>query len=227
MIKSDYPLSPIYSTKNLAKTVSRDQEHKTKANFVGAGSRTVILRKIKINLETFGRWYSKLLDEVKGLQADLFGGIPFDDEEWLSVTVPEILVDDVNLNTPGFCFADNEMNGMKKYEIAGLRVLIHHPRFKGRFGCVPPGRSDFVPNPPALHDFLRRASFVRTKLATLLHISCGGPARGPEFTSQYLRNHPQGELRNVKVIDGELCLVAGYNKTSSIASLASVFPQRP
>ena len=168
-----------------------------------------------MKLGTFGEWYRKLLAELKGLQADLFGGIGFDDEEWLSVVVPNQLIDEVNNSSPGFCFGDVERNDLKKYEDAGLRALFHHPCLQGRYGTMLPcGR--FVLNVVGCNDFLERCSHARTKLATLLHISCGGPARGTEFTSHYLRNHQQGDLRNVKVVDGRLCLVGGYNKSSSI-----------
>jgi len=219
-LRSDYPLSPIYSTKNLAKKVAQDQETDDRVSFVGRNNETAVLGKIAINIKSFGAWYRKQLDELNELQRDLFGGIDFVDEEWISLTVPEELVDEVNVRRPGFCFLDLEFNGMKKYEEAGLRTLFHHPRLKDRFGCVLPcGR--FILNPAACHDFLKRSEFARTKLATLLHLGGGGAARGTEFTANYLRNHPQGDIRNVKVIDGELCLVGGYNKSSSIVSLLS------
>lgn len=225
MIRLDYPLSPIYSTKNLAKKVSRDQEREDKVNFVGPGNETVILGKITLKLGSFGEWYRKLLDEVKEMQEDLFGGIGFDDEEWLSVTVPKDLVDEVNTTQPGFCFGDLERNSMKKYEDAGLKALFHHPCLKDRFGSMLPGNR-FVLNAVGCHDFLRQSSLARTKLATLLHISTGGPARGTEFTATYLRNHPQGDIRNVRVINGELCLVGGYNKSSSSVSSSLKVPLR-
>lgn len=219
MIRSDHPLSPIYSTKNLAKKISRDQEREDKVSFVGPGNKTAILGKITVTLESFGEWYRKLLREVTELQEDLFGGIGFDDEEWLSVTVPEDLVDEVNTTRPGFCFGDLERNGMKKYEDAGLRALFHHPCLKDRFGTMLPGNK-FVLNAVACHDFLRRSTFARTKTAVLLHISVGGTQRGSELASNSLRNHPQGDIRNVRVVNGEICLVGGYNKSSGVVSLS-------
>ena len=217
MIRSDYPLSPIYSTKNLAKIISRDQEHSNKANLVGRDMDTAILGKITVKIQSFGELYRKLLEEINEMQADLFGGIGFNDEEWMLFQVPEHLTDLVNYNQPGYCFGEEERNDLKKYEEMGLRVLFHHPRFKDRYGCmVSPEK--FIPNTAACYEFLRRASLARSKLATATHISVGGPARGTEFTAQYLRNHPQGDLRNVKVIDGDLCLVGGYNKSSSMVS---------
>ena len=190
MIRSDNTLSPVYSTKNLAKSIAEDQERDDKVNYVGPNRETAILGQIAVKLKSFGEWYRKLLDEVKDLQDDLFGGIGFNDDEWLSVTAPDDLVDDVNARQAGYCFADSERNNMKRYEEAGLRALFHHPRLKDRFGFMC-ADDKLVLNAVACHDFLRRASHARTKLATLIHISGGGPARGTEFTANYLRNHPQ------------------------------------
>lgn len=201
----------------MAKKIARDEERETKVSFVGPDKETAILGKITVKLGTFGEWYRKLLEEVKALQVDLFGGIGFENEEWLSVSVPDLLVDEVNMSNPGFFFGELGRNDLKKYEEAGLRILFNHPRLKDRFGTMLRG-GRFVLNAVGCHNFLERSSHARTKLATLLHISCGGPARGTEFTGNFLRNHPQGGIRNVMVIDGRLCLVAGYNKSSSIVS---------
>jgi len=222
MLRSDYPLSPIYSTKNLAKKVSRDQEWDDKVDFVGPDNETIVLGRLTLNLESFGNWYQKLLGELKDMQDDLFGGIGFDDEAWISVVVPNDIVDEVNSRHPGFCFADLERNDMKKMEDAGLTALFHHPRLKDRFGYMLPN-DKLILNAAACHNFLQRSSLARTKLATLIHISGGGPARGTEITANFLRNHPQGEIRNVRVVNGEICLVGGYNKTSGMVSIFNEF----
>ena len=216
--RSDYPLSPIYSTKNLAKRISVDQERPDKVNLIGPEKDVAILNRITVKMDAFGELYRKVLEEVNELQEDLFGGIGFDDKQWFSFEEPAVLVDLVNFSHPGYCFGDEERNDLKKYEDLGLRALFHHPRLKGRYGYIVTS-DKFIPNAVACHEFLRRASHARSKLATATHISVGGPARGPEFTAQFLRNHPQGNIRNVKIIEGDICLVAGYNKTSSMVSL--------
>jgi len=218
MIRSDYPLSPIYSSKNLAKKISKDQERDDKVNLVGPGKELAILGKIAVRLDSFGALYQKLLEEVNEMQDSLFGGIGFEDEEWLSLKLPEHLVDLVNSNHPGYCFGDDERNGLKKYESLGLKILFHHPRFKDRYGCMV-SQDKFIPNTVACHEFLRISELSMTKLATATHISIGGPWRGTEGASSHLRNHPQGDVRNVKVIDGDICFVGGYNKSSSMVSL--------
>lgn len=222
MKRSDYPLSPIYSTKNLAKKVSQDQEHPDKVNLVGPDKDIAILDRITVKIGAFGVLYHKLLDEINELQDNLYAGIGFDNPEWFSFQVPDPLVDLVNFNHPGYCFGDEERNDLKKYEHLGLRALFHHPRLKDRYGCMV-SHDKFVPNPVACHDFLKLASLVRSKLATATHISAGGPARGTEFTAQFLRNLPQGHIRHVKIVEGDICLVAGYNKTSSMVRVLHSF----
>jgi hypothetical protein len=216
-------LSPIYSTKNLAKKISQDQERTDKVNLVGPHKDIAILGRITVKMDAIGDLYRKVLDEVEEIQGGLFGGIGFDDKEWFSFEVPNPLVDLVNFSHPGYCFGDEERNDLKKYEDLGLRALLHHPRLKGRYGCMA-SPDKFIPNAVACHDFLRQAFLARSKLATATHISIGGPARGTEFTAQYLRNHPQGDIRHAKVVEGDICLVAGYNKSSSLVSLLSRLP---
>lgn len=221
--RSDYPLSPIYNTKNLAKKVSADEERADKVNLIGPEKNIAILGRITVRMDAFGELYRQVLDEVNQMQEDLFGGIPFGDKEWFSFEVPNPLVDLVNFNHPGYRFGDEERNDLTKYKDLGLRALFHHPRLKDRYGCMV-SRNKFIPNVAACHEFLRRAYQARCKLATATHISVGGPARGTEFAAQFLRNHPQGDTRNVKIIEGDICLVAGYNKTSSVVSSSPLIP---
>lgn len=187
--------------------------------FVGQESETAVLGKITIKLRGFGEWYRGQLVELEELQEGVFGGIGFNDKNWIDLTVPDELVDEVNSIRPGFCFIDVERNDLKKHQEAGLRALFHHPRLKDRYGTMLPG-GRFVINAVACQDLLHQSEFTRTKLAGLLHFGPGGVGRGTEFTANYIRNHPQGDIRNVKVIDGELCLVGGYNKTTSRVGLS-------
>ena len=212
LLRSDYPLSPIHSTKSLAKKVSHDQERNDKVKFFESG--TAVLGSITIKVKSLGELYHKLLDEVKLLQQELFGGVDFEDKDWFSFKVPDAIVDLVNSRDPGYFFGEDGRNDLKKYEDLGLDVLFHHPRLRDRYGCMV-SNNEFVTNAVACHDFLWRASVVRSKLAVATHISVGGPARGTEFSAQYLRNPPQGD-RHLKVVDGKICLVASYNKTSSM-----------
>lgn len=227
MLRSDYPLSPIYSTKNLAKKISRDQERRDKVNLVGEKKDTIILGRIVIKLDGFGELYRKLLEESKEMQEDLFGGISFEDEDWFGFTEPLTLVDEVNETCAGFWFGELEMNDLKKYEDRGLKVLFHHPCMKDRYGCML-SEEKFIPNAYAIHEFLYRSSLARSKLTTAIHISVGGPARGTELSSNYLRNHPQGDIRNIKIVDGDLCLVGTHNKSTNMVcvSVTSVTIQR-
>lgn len=108
MKRSDYLLSPIYSSKNLAKKVLQNQKQANKANLVGPDKDTAILGKITIKMDASGKLYQRILGEVNKLQNDLFGGISFEDKEWFSFKMPDPLVDLVNSGHPGYCFGDEE-----------------------------------------------------------------------------------------------------------------------
>ena len=175
MLRADYPLGQIYSSKNLAKAISVDYERQDKVALVGPEQDTAILGKITIKLASFGELHRKVLDEINQLQDDLLGGIPFDDDEWLSFKVPDRLVDLVNLDHPGYCFGEEEANGLKNYEDCGLKIILHHPWFRDRFGCMV-SADKFVPNAVACHDFLRRSSFITSKFLTDLYLTQIGRA---------------------------------------------------
>jgi len=217
MLRSDYVLGQIYSSKNLAKKVSEDYERQDKVDVLGPDADTAVLGSITLKLESIGELHQKVLEEIHELQDDLFGGIGFDDDEWMPFKVPDRFMDYVNSDQPGYCFGDEEQNGLAKYRHHGLKILLRHPWFKDRYGCMVSG-GIFIPNAVACHDFLRRASHITSKFATDLYISPGGFPRGTELTSHTFRNLPQGNPRNIRILGGALCLVAGYNKTTGLVS---------
>ena len=179
-----------------------------------------ILGSISVKLKSFGKMYRGLLSEVEKMQRELFGGIEFKDDEWFGFSPPEHIADDPNCNQPGYFFADHEFNAFRKYEDMGIKTLFNHPRLHNRYGFVR-GKGEITMNAVACNDFLRRAEDARSKLASACHISLGGPPRGTEFAANYLRNHPKGDLRNVNFINGSLCFISGYNKTSHRVSCSS------
>ena len=215
--RSDYLLSLIYSTKHIAKKISRDHERADKVNLIGAEKDVAIPNQITIKMDVFRELYRKVVEEINEMQQDLFGGISFKEQEWFAFEVAKPLVNLVNLGHLGYCFGDEDRNDLKKYEYLGLRTLFHHPRLKDHYGCIV-SQDRFIPNVVACHDFLLRASLARSKLAVMTHISVGGLAQGTEFTAQFLRNHLQGNIQHVKIIEGDICLVASYNKTMSMIS---------
>lgn len=207
----------MYHTKNLAKKMSEDQNYPSKVNICGRNNEIAIIGSISVKLKSFGTMYRGLLADAEKTQRELFGGVEFEDEEWFGFKVPEIIADEPNCLQPGYFFGDHEFNDLNKYEDAGLNVLLNHPRLSDRFAFVR-GEDEVVLNVVACHDFLRRAEEARSKLASACHISLGGPPRGSEFAANYLRNHPQGDVRNVQYIFGALCFVSGYSKKSQAVS---------
>lgn len=222
MLKSDFPLGVIYSAKNLAKKIARGQQRDDNVQLVGPDRDTAILGSISIKLASIGELYHKVLKEVTEIQENLFGDIGFDDEEWFSFKVPNRLVDLVNCDLPGYFFGEEQENDFKRYQDSGLNVILNHPCFEGRYGCMV-ADGVFIPNAVACHEFLQKSSEADAKIAVLFHSGLGSPSRGTESTSQCLRNHPQGNIRNVKIVGGDLCVVGGYNKSSSMVSPRSCF----
>ena len=166
--------------------------------------------------------YRGLVAEIEQKERELFGGIEFEDPQWFGLTIPDIISDNNNEIQPGYFFADHESNqDFLRYEDIGLQVLFRHPRLKGRYGCVRASDQKLILNTVACQDFFRRASEIRSKLASACHISLGGPPRGSEFAVNYLKNHPGGDIRHVRFIYSTLCFVSGYNKSSLTVSTFS------
>lgn len=217
-LNSDYPLASLYHTKNLAKKIAEDQELEMKVS-LSVDKYTAVLGSISVTLKGFGVMYRGLVAEIEQRQKELFGGVEFKAPEWFGFRVPEIIADDNNRSNPGYFFADHESNQeFLRYEDLGLRVLFEHPRLKGRYGCVRSSDQKLILNAIACQDFFQRANEIRTKLASACHISLGGPPRGSEFAANYLRNHPSGDIRNVRFVFSTLCFVSGYNKSSMTVS---------
>lgn len=218
MLQSDYPLSSLYDTKNLAKKIAEDQELDLKVS-LSEDRRTAVLGTICLSLSSFGVMYDSLLAEIETKQRELFGGISFEDAEWFGFRVPKIISDDNNRSQPGYWFADHESNQeFQRYEDLGLKVLFEHPRLEGRYGCVRSSDKKLVMNAVACQDFLERSEETKTKCASALHISLGGPPRGSEIAPYRIRNHPGGDIRNARFIYSNLCFAAGYNKSSQSVS---------
>ena len=216
-LQADYPLGFIYQTKNLAKKISMDQIRNVKVDLVGPARDIVVMGSITIRIDSIGVLYRKLLEEINQRQEALFGGIGFNDKEWFDFQRPEFFKDEVGATRAGFFFGELEDNGMLKYRDLGLRALFHHPRLKDRYGCATSG-GGFILNAVACHGWLQEADIVRSLLVAAAQISAGGFSRGTEVAASFLRNHPQGDIRNVMIILGQICFVAGYNKTSSSVS---------
>lgn len=219
LLQSDYPLSSLYHTKNLAKKVSEDQDLGHKVS-LSADKSTAVLGSISVHITSFGIMYRGLVAEIEQKQSELFAGITFEDPEWFALTIPDIVSDDNNEIQPGYFFPNHESNHhLLRYEDLGLKILFEHPRLKGRYGCVRSSDQKVILNTVACQDFLRRASEIQSKLASACHISLGGPPRGTEFATNYLRNHPGGDVRHVRFIYSTLCFVSGYNKSSLTVSM--------
>ena len=157
--------------------------------------------------------FHALLDDIKQQRKEMLMGIELED----CVKMPDILLDDPDNDNPGFYFGNVPENELKCYENLLHKIIWGREDFVGKYGTVEGNK--LVLNKPMCYKFLEEAQSLRAKLGTLLHISTSGPYRGTEYTTTCIRNTVNGNVRNVKVILGNLCLVSGYNKTSFAVSL--------
>ena len=167
-----------------------------------------------MTLSGIGAMFHGLLDEIKERRKKLLMGIDLED----LIKYPEsTLVDEPDNLTPGFYFGDIPQNKLKRYEKTLVKLVFEHKEMRRKYGTVTSdGR--FVLNHPSCYKFLEEVTSIRSELGTLLHICTPGPYRGTEYAATCVRNAANGNIRNVKVIFGRLCLVSGYNKTSSTVS---------
>jgi hypothetical protein len=134
------------------------------------------------------------------------------------IDVPDTLFDEPGNLTPGFYFGDVSRNNLKQYEKTLAKIVFGNPRLREKYGTVT-SEGLLELNQPMCRNFLTEAALIRSLLGSLLHVATSGPYRGTEYTTTCIRNTVDGNSRNVKAILGKLCLVSGYNKTSSAVGL--------
>jgi len=157
--------------------------------------------------------FHKLLDEIRERRKKLLEGIDLE----TIIQVPNDLLDEPNNISPGFYFGDVKENQLKGYETILSKLILSHPSLGKKLGTVT-AEGKLVLNHTWCFEFLQEMESIRSLLGTLLHISTSGPYRGTEYAATCLRNTPEGNSRNIKAIYGRLCIVSGYNKTSSAVS---------
>jgi hypothetical protein len=208
-INSDYPLCVLYNDRNLLKKLVEDQERDPNAAMIG---RTAVMHDTRLCLDDIGDMYRALLKEISALEGEITQGL-CDTDERFRLKLPEFPADEPNNSRSDFFFANVASNGFSKARDVMLDVLAEHERFRGRY-FLDTGREEVVCVPGPCHELLRRFAQLRTLLFCAVHIASGSPGRGSELISHHLRNAPGGDVRNVKLIDGRVCFVGGYNKTT-------------
>lgn len=175
--------------------------------------KTIIIGKSTVTLNAIGDMFHGLLHSIQHRQKALLRGI---DLEQL-VRIPDILIDEPDNQTPGFYFGKVEHNKLEHYEGLLAKIVFGDPRLKGEYGTITEGK--LVLNQIKCRSFLEEVAILRSELSSLLHICTSGPYRGTEYAASSIRNTANGNPRNVKAILGRLCLVSGYNKTTSSVRL--------
>jgi len=195
------------------------QEPAINLNIVGDFQK-IIIGKATVTLGDIGVMFHGLLDSIREKRKTLLKGIDLEE----LVTVPDVLVDEPDNRTPGFYFGKVPKNNLKGYERLLANLIFGHKLLKGEYGTLTAG-GELKLNLPKCREFLEKVAILRSELGTLLHICTSGPYRGTEYAASCIRNTANGNSRNIKAILGRLCLVSGYNKTTSSVSALKYFPQ--
>lgn len=211
--RSDYALSPLYLTRNLLKKFAAQQTHSTNLNLID-NLQTVVLKKSSVTLKSIGSMFHALLDDIKNRRKALLG-VDIETE----IEIPDSLIDEPDNHNPGFYFGDISRNKLKRYEGLLAKVIFGRKALREKYGTVGADKK-LTLNRQVCHRFLEEARSIRSALGTLLHICTSGPYRGTEYITTCVRNAANGNVRNVKAILGRLCLVSGYNKSTSAVSLS-------
>ena len=189
--------------------------------------RTAILHDTVVRLDDIGDMYRSLLKEISDLERQITRGIS-DTDPRFRLELPELASDEPNNSYADFFFGDIPRNGFTGAEDVMLDILVDHERFRGQY-FFDTGNGEVSFNPAACHELLQQFALLRTLLFSAVHISSGSPGHGSELISQHLRNAPGGDVRNAKLINGRLCFVGGYNKTTHQVrrSPSCPSPERP
>ena len=221
LLEADYPLSHMYSIRNKLKTQAEDEAREPSMVLIG---RTVVIDDVVVDLDGIKGMFQCLLGEIEELEREITRGHRGSHPS-LRPRLPTAFTDKPNKRDVNFWFASMAENGLEGSQTAMLELLTHHPDFDGIY-FQRKGTSDVTINPANCHSFMRKCAYLRLLLWVAVHIGSGGPARGPEITSQTFRNPPRGNVRNLQIINGDLCIVGTYNKTDSQVS-ASLIPPPP
>lgn len=117
------------------------------------------------------------------------------------------LYDDAVQDTPGWSFLRDSRT---PWPVEGRRWLIDRvrddPHLQREFI-----RTDHF-HPAKVQTYLQRVARFKEKLAVLIHVVAGQPARIPELLSLQHVNTDQNRRRNVYIEDGMVALVSAYHK---------------
>jgi len=209
LLNSDFPLSALYTDRNILKKLVEDQGRDPKVTLVG---RTAILHSTAVQLKDIGNMYRSLLKDISEVERQITRGLS-DTDDRLQLRLPDLPSDESNNTSVEFFFAEIPRNGFVGAGDVMLDIIINHDLLRGQY-IVDTGGDNLSFNPVACHELLQQFANLRALLFSAAHISSGSPGRGTEIASQHLRNAPGGDVRNVKLIGGKICFVGGYNKTT-------------
>ena len=221
LLEADYPLSCLYSIRNRLKSQTEDEAREPSMCLLG---RTVVIDDVVVDLDGINGMFQQMLQEIEELERNITHGLS-DSHPSLRPRVPTAFADKPNKHSTDFWFASMRENGLLDSGTAMLKLLVEHPDFHNVYFQTM-GASGVRVHAANCHRFMRECARLRLLIWVAVHIGSGGPARGTEILSQTFRNAPRGSVRNLQIINGDLCIAGTYNKTDEQVS-ASPHPGAP
>ena len=167
-------------------------------------------RGIKFSVQQLQSWVSGLTEECRRIMSRDLG---FEDEHHPIPPIPwDTLTDNPSVYKPGYSFIHDDRN---QFPVDGSRWLFDRVINEEdiRAGFVQDADSeplDWCRDRVAR--YMQAVRRLKEKLAILIHISAGQPARAPELLSIRYENTRTGGRRNVFIEDGKIVLVTAYHK---------------
>ena len=208
----------MYGIKNLLAKETENEKRKPSVTVIG---RKVIVDDALVDLDLVGPLFQGVMRDLDKAKSRITRGLS-DSDPAFQIALPSMFLDRPNDQSVDFWFGCLPSNGFTGRDDVMLNALVNHEVFAD-FCFLKSHPSGIIINPEGCHQLFQMCFDFRLLIFVAAHIGSGAPPRGPETTSQTLRNKPGGRIRNLQVIDGRLCFVGGYNKTEAIVS-ASLVP---
>ena len=157
-------------------------------------------------------WAHGLGEECRGLMAEellIFGG---DDRHQIPQIPWDTLLDNPSMHKPGYNFIHDERNSWPVDGGQWLFQRVMNQDVRAEFVQDRAPDDPFIWKRARITRYMKAIKRFKEKLAVLIQISAGQPARAPELLSIRHHNTRSGGRRNIFIEDGKVVLVAAYDK---------------
>ena len=157
-------------------------------------------------------WAHGLGEECRRLMAEellIFRG---DDRHPIPQIPWDTLLDNPSIHKPGYNFIHDERNSWPVDGGQWLFQRVMNQDVQAEFVQDRAPDDPFVWKRARITQYMKAIKRFKEKLAVLIQISAGQPARAPELLSIRHHNTRSGGRRNIFIEDGKVVLVAAYHK---------------